>query len=120
MVKRIYVGNLPWSITKIRLEELFSSFGEVEDALVISDKYTGRSRGFGFITFKKDGDADKAISEMNEKEAEEKLKELELELFKESGSKAIGGTVKNPGRINEIRRTIARIRTIRNQKKGNR
>ncbi|MEK6897403.1 MAG: RNA-binding protein [Nanoarchaeota archaeon] len=70
MVKRIYVGNLPWSITKIRLEELFSSFGEVEDALVISDKYTGRSRGFGFITFKKDGDADKAISEMNEKEVE--------------------------------------------------
>ena len=70
MSKRIYVGNLPWSITKIRLEELFSSFGEIEDALVISDKYTGRSRGFGFVTFKKDGDADKAISEMNEKELE--------------------------------------------------
>ena len=70
MGKRIYVGNLPWSITKIRLEELFSSFGEIEDALVISDKYTGRSRGFGFVTFSKEGDADKAIREMNEKELE--------------------------------------------------
>ena len=55
----------------------------------------------------------KKIREMTEREAEEKLRELELELFKESGSKEIGGTVKNPGRIREIRRTIARIKTIR-------
>ena len=70
MSKRIYVGNLPWSITKVRLEELFSSFGEIEDALVVANKYTGRSRGFGFVTFKKEGDADKAIAEMNEKNVE--------------------------------------------------
>lgn len=70
MSKRIYVGNLPWSVTKDKLVELFSSFGEIEEALVIANKYTGRSRGFGFVTFKKEGDADKAIAKMNEKEVE--------------------------------------------------
>ena len=70
MSKRIYVGNLPWSVAKEGLEELFSSFGEIEEALVIANKYTGRSRGFGFVTYKNDADADKAMAEMNEKEIE--------------------------------------------------
>src|SRR3972149_1342288 len=70
MSKRIYVGNLPWSVTKAKLEELFSSFGEIEEALVIANKYTGRSRGFGFVTFKKDSDADKAIANMEGKDVE--------------------------------------------------
>lgn len=70
MSKRIYVGNLPWGVTKVRLEELFSPFGEIEEALVIANKYTGRSRGFGFVTYKNDTDADKAMGEMNEKEVE--------------------------------------------------
>lgn len=70
MSKRIYVGNLPWSITKVKLDGLFSSFGEIEDSLVIADRYTGRSRGFGFVTYKKESDADEAIKEMNDKEVE--------------------------------------------------
>jgi len=70
MSKRIYIGNLPWSVTKVGLEELFGEFGKIEDALVIANKYTGRSRGFGFVTFTKDSEADKAISEMNEKDVE--------------------------------------------------
>jgi len=70
MSKRIYVGNLPWGVTKEGLEELFSSFGEIEEALVIANKYTGRSRGFGFVTYKNDADADKAMEKMNEKEIE--------------------------------------------------
>ncbi len=70
MSKRIYVGNLPWSVTKVKLEELFSPFGEIEDALVMANKFTGRSRGFGFVTYKEDASADKAIAEMNEKEVE--------------------------------------------------
>ncbi|MEM3091199.1 MAG: RNA-binding protein [Candidatus Pacearchaeota archaeon] len=68
MSKRIYIGNLPWSVTKVRLDELFSPFGEIEDSLVIANKFTGRSRGFGFVTYKKDSDADSAIKEMNKKE----------------------------------------------------
>jgi len=70
MSKRIYVGNLPWGVDKAKFEELFSPFGEIEEALVISDKHTGRSRGFGFVTYKNDADADKAIEGMNEKEVE--------------------------------------------------
>ena len=70
MSKRIYVGNLPWSVTKDKIDELFSSFGEIEESIVVVNKYTGRSRGFGFVTFKNDADADKALAEMNEKEVE--------------------------------------------------
>lgn len=70
MSKRIYVGNLPWNVTKAKLEELFSGFGEIEDAIVLANKYTGRSRGFGFVTYKNESDAKKAIEEMNEKEVE--------------------------------------------------
>lgn len=70
MSKRIYVGNLPWSVTFEKLKELFSPFGDIEEALVIADKYTGRSRGFGFVTFKNEEDADKAIEDMNEKDVE--------------------------------------------------
>ena len=70
MSKRIYAGNLPWSVTKDKLDELFSSFGEIEESVVVVNKYTGRSRGFGFVTFKNDADADKAIAEMNEKDIE--------------------------------------------------
>jgi len=70
MSKRIYVGNLPWSVTKDKLDELFSSFGEIEESLVVVNKYTGRSRGFGFVTYKNDADADKAIAEVEGKEVE--------------------------------------------------
>lgn len=70
MGKRIYVGNLPWSVTKEKLMELFSPFGEIEDALVVANKYTGRSRGFGFVTFKDDASASKAIADMDRKDIE--------------------------------------------------
>ncbi|MBW6442687.1 RNA-binding protein [Patescibacteria group bacterium] len=70
MDKRIYVGNLPWSVTKVKLEELFSPYGKIEDALVMANKYTGRSRGFGFVTYKSESEAEKAIKEMQGKEVE--------------------------------------------------
>jgi len=68
MSKKLYVGNLPFSVTNEELKKIFSKFGEIEEANVISDKYSGRSKGFGFVTFSKDEDADKAIKEMNGKE----------------------------------------------------
>lgn len=58
----------------------------------------------------------KKLREMNTKDLDEKLKELRLELSKEIASSEVGGTVKNPGRIKEIRKTIARILTIRTEK----
>ena len=63
-MKSIYVGNLPFQTTEEDLEELFSAYGAVESAKVISDRETGRSRGFGFVQMD-DGDADEAISKLN-------------------------------------------------------
>ena len=70
---KIYVGNLPFSVDHDKLKEMFSSYGEIEEATVISDKFSGRSKGFGFVDFKgekSEESAKKAIAEMNEKEVE--------------------------------------------------
>jgi len=67
---RIYVGNLPFSVDSDALKELFSSYGEISEVNLVSDKFSGRSKGFGFVTFSKKEDAEKAISEMNGKEVE--------------------------------------------------
>ena len=60
----------------------------------------------------------KKMREMSTKELDDKLKELRLEISKEIASSEVGGTVKNPGRIREIKRTIARILTIKKEKGG--
>lgn len=67
---KVYIGNLPYSIDSAKLKELFEKFGEVEEATVIQDKFSGRSKGFGFVTFKEEESAKKAIAEMNEKDVE--------------------------------------------------
>lgn len=67
---KLYIGNLPWSVTDQSLQELFSTYGQIEEAIIIKDKFSKRSKGFGFVTFSNDEDAKKAISEMNEKEVE--------------------------------------------------
>ena len=46
---KIYVGNLPWSVTDLELQNLFTPFGDVESARVVTDRESGRSRGFGFV-----------------------------------------------------------------------
>jgi len=63
-VKKIYVGNLPWSASEDDLNELFSSYGTVHSVAVVSDRETGRSRGFGFVEMD-DADADRAIAAVN-------------------------------------------------------
>ena len=67
---KLYVGNLPWSIDDNGLKELFTSYGDIEEAVLIKDKFSGRSKGFGFVTFTDDAAAQKAIAEMHEKEIE--------------------------------------------------
>ena len=67
---KVYVGNLDFGVDDEALKNLFTSYGEIEEAIVIKDKFSGRSKGFGFITFKEDESAKKAISEMNDKEVE--------------------------------------------------
>ena len=61
----IYVGNLSYDTGNEELREAFGRFGQVDDARVIEDKYTGRSRGFGFVEMANDGEAQTAIAEMN-------------------------------------------------------
>jgi cold-inducible RNA-binding protein len=63
-MKSLYVGNLPWSVTDEELKTKFSEFGNVISARVVTDKYSGRSRGFGFVDME-DADAEKAIAAMN-------------------------------------------------------
>ncbi|MBT7333574.1 MAG: RNA-binding protein [Gammaproteobacteria bacterium] len=61
---KLYVGNLPWSTDDAALNALFSAHGTVESAVVISDRETGRSRGFGFVEMDQ-ADARRAMSELN-------------------------------------------------------
>jgi len=65
MAKKLFVGNLDWGITDADLQEAFAAFGAVEEAIVINDKFSGRSKGFGFVTFTNDEEADKAIAELD-------------------------------------------------------
>jgi RNA recognition motif-containing protein len=65
MAKRLYVGNLGYSVTSQDLQELFEQYGQVRSAQVLSDRETGRSRGFGFVEMENDADADAAIEHLD-------------------------------------------------------
>ena len=65
MSKKLFVGNIDWNSSEDDLQSMFSPYGEIEEVVIIKDKYTNRSKGFGFITFSDEGDADKAVAELN-------------------------------------------------------
>lgn len=65
MAKNLYVGGLPYSTTEDELREFFSSAGTVESAAVITDKFSGRSKGFGFVEMATDEEAQKAVETLN-------------------------------------------------------
>lgn len=67
---KLYVGNLAYTLDDAKLSEVFSAAGEVTEAKVISDKFSGRSKGFGFVTMKDEAAAEAAIKEFNDKEVE--------------------------------------------------
>jgi RNA recognition motif-containing protein len=68
MALKLYVGNLSYEVTDDQLAELFSQAGKVSSATVISDRYSGRSKGFGFVEMDSDEDAKKAVETFNGKE----------------------------------------------------
>src|SRR3990167_8256552 len=68
MAKRLFVGNLTYEADSAKLREIFASVVTVVSADVISNKYTGRSKGFGFVEMSSDEEADKAIAELNGKD----------------------------------------------------
>ena len=65
MAKKLYVGNMSYSTTDAALKDMFSQVGTVASAVVIMDKMTGRSKGFGFVEFENDAEADAAIAKWN-------------------------------------------------------
>lgn len=65
MAMKLFVGGIPWATTADDLKQLFSTYGTVTSATVITDKMTGRSRGFGFVEFDDDSAAQAAIQALN-------------------------------------------------------
>ncbi len=65
MAKKLFVGSLSWNTREDGLRDAFSNFGEVTDAVVITDRDTGRSRGFGFVTFEDDEAAEEAMAALD-------------------------------------------------------
>jgi RNA recognition motif-containing protein len=68
MAKRLFVGSLSYDVSQDQLEKLFADVGKVENATLITDKYSGNSKGFGFVEMSTDEEAKKAIEELNGKE----------------------------------------------------
>ncbi len=65
MNKKLYVGGLSYSVTDAQLQQLFASHGTVESAKVVMDRYTDRSRGFGFVEMSTQEEAERAIASLN-------------------------------------------------------
>jgi RNA recognition motif-containing protein len=68
MGRKLYVGNLPFSVDSSALERMFSEYGTVESATVVSDRESGRSRGFGFVEMSSAEEAEAAINALNGQE----------------------------------------------------
>ncbi len=68
MSNKLFIGNLSWGVDSEALKEHFSQYGTVTDAFVMTDRETGRSRGFGFVTFENEEEAQAAITAMDGKE----------------------------------------------------
>ena len=100
MSKKLFVGGLSWGTTDEGLHGAFSRFGEIVEAKVITDRETGRSRGFGFVTYSNDESAVTAINEMNGAELDGrsiKVNEAEDKGFRTGGGGGGGGGGRGPG-----------------------
>ena len=91
MAKKLYVGNLSFQTTEADLKEMFSEVGQVESVQIITDRDTGRSKGFGFIEMSDDAAAAKAIEQFNGKEVNGRALTVNEARPKESGSSGFGG-----------------------------
>lgn len=65
MATKLFVGSLPWETTSVDLEQLFAKEGQVVSAVVITDRATGRSKGFGFVEMSTDEEAARAVKDLN-------------------------------------------------------
>ncbi len=95
MSKKLYVGNLPYEIKDEDLREHFSQAGNVESATVITDRTTGRSKGFGFVEMSTEEEAQKAIEMLNGKELNSRALTINEARPKEERGNRFGGGHRN-------------------------
>lgn len=94
----IYVSNLSFNTSSESLEQLFAEYGEISSAKVITDKFTGESRGFGFVEMTSDEDGKKAIEELNGSEFEGKTITVNVARPRtERSSNSFGNSNRNRG-----------------------
>lgn len=92
MGKKLYVGNLSYSVSSEGLAELFSGYGNVESARLITDRDTGRSKGFGFVEMSTDDEAKKCIEDLNGRDYEGRAMNVsEARPQEERGGRGGGG-----------------------------
>ncbi len=92
MNKKLYVGNLPYTTTADDLKAMFAEAGTVESSAVITDKFSGRSKGFGFVEMSSAEEAEKAIQMFNQKEVEGRKLTVNIAKPKEDrGDRGFGG-----------------------------
>jgi RNA recognition motif-containing protein len=94
MAHKLFVGGLPFSTSEERLREVFAQAGQVESAVVVTDRGTGRSRGFGFVEMSTSEEADQAVQKLNGKDLDGR--QLKVERAKASEG-AGGGARRSPG-----------------------
>jgi len=86
MSSKLFIGNLSWNTNTESLREAFSRFGQVTDAIVMTDRETGRSRGFGFVTFSDESAAAKAVEAMNDQDMDGRRIRAQFANAREGGS----------------------------------
>ena len=91
MSKKLFVGSLSWDTNDEGLRNAFSPHGEISEAIVISDRDSGRSRGFGFVTFEDDEAAEKAVAALNGTELDGRTIRVDVAQAKERSGGGGGG-----------------------------
>ena len=92
MAHKLFVGGLPFSTSEDRLREVFSQAGQVESAVVVTDRDTGRSRGFGFVEMATSEEADQAVQKLNGKDLDGRQLKVERAKASEGGARrSFGG-----------------------------
>ncbi|QRV78621.1 RNA recognition motif protein [Ceratobasidium sp. AG-Ba] len=88
---KVYIGNLSWNTNDDKLHNAFSEYGQVIDSIVMKDRETGRSRGFGFVTFSTDEEAQAAIGGLNEQDLDGRRIRVNLANARGGGGGGGGG-----------------------------
>ncbi|KAM0236275.1 hypothetical protein ACHAP5_009407 [Fusarium lateritium] len=97
MSAKVYVGNLSWNTTDESLRQAFSDYGNVLDSIVMRDRDTGRSRGFGFVTYSSSQEAEWAVSSLNEQELDDRRIKVNLANARTGGGGGGGGGYQGGG-----------------------